>query len=102
MPFFSTITTGVAWVSDKLDAVGYPRLIHYALFDGSHFVPKGKYCIKNQTPHDPFTKSECGLALLFMKPQENTVLHYSRWWFNKAINCSSKGEGMGREGGMTG
>lgn len=58
--------------------------------------------IKNQTPHDPFTDAECGLELLFMKPQENAVLHYPRWWFTKAINCSSKGEGTGREAGMTG
>lgn len=42
MPFFSTVTTGTAQVSDKSDASSYPGLVCYALLDGFHFVPKGQ------------------------------------------------------------
>ena len=66
---------------------------------------KGLILIQKQTLNDlrtyPFTQAEYGLDLLFMKLQENIALHYSSSWFTKAINCTSKGGGMGREAGMT-
>lgn len=66
---------------------------------------RGLILIKKQTLNNlrtyPFTQAEYGLDLLFLKPQKNIALHYSSSWFTKAINCTNKGEGMGREAGMT-